>query len=161
METVDLVGRSKTAMRMKYEAEAKVLGLRIGGLEGARKALGLSQRKISQLLLVDPSAWTRWAAKEQSFPDELAAPPHVYRSIAWFLALNEKYPAFEPSFWLRDVASGLDSTKQLSEEVSRLNQELAAEIVRIKQGQRRVVLQSRALIAIFALLLAVVLMKIL
>lgn len=39
---------------------------------------------MCQLLLVDPSAWTRW------MKDESRVPPHIYRSLEWFLALNQK-----------------------------------------------------------------------
>ena len=46
--------------RMKYEAQVQVIRSRIGGLEVVRARLGLSQRKICQLLMVDPSAWNRW-----------------------------------------------------------------------------------------------------
>src|SRR5262245_16869396 len=61
----DLQSRNKTALRMKYEAEARVFLQKYGGLENIRKNLGFSQRKISQLLLVDPSAWSRWVKDEK------------------------------------------------------------------------------------------------
>lgn len=80
--------RHKTALRLRYESEARVILRNMGGLEGARKLLGLSQRKICQLLLVDPSAWTRWGK------DETKIPPHVVRSLQWYLTLESKDPAW-------------------------------------------------------------------
>lgn len=76
--------RAKTALRMQYAAEIKIFKQQQGGLEDIRRKLGFSRRKMCQLLLVDPSAWTRWCK------DESKTPPHVYRSLEWFLALNEK-----------------------------------------------------------------------
>lgn len=77
-------GRSKTPLRMTYEAEVKVFRSKYGGIEEVRRNLGFSRRKMCQLLLVDPSAWTRWTR------DESRVPPHVYRSLEWYLALEKK-----------------------------------------------------------------------
>lgn len=71
--------RLKTGLRLKYEAEVSLIKKEVGDLEDIRRALGLSQRKICQLLLVDPSAWTRWTR------DDSKVPPHVYRALSWFL----------------------------------------------------------------------------
>lgn len=71
--------RAKTSQRLKYEAEIMVLKKEIGGLEDLRIKLGFSRRKICQLLMVDPSAWTRWTAENQD------APPHIYRALKWYL----------------------------------------------------------------------------
>lgn len=80
--------RAKTSLRLKYEAESRVGLQKLGGLEGLRHQLGLSQRQICQLLLVDPSAWTRWCKEESK------TPPHVVRALEWYLALERKEPAF-------------------------------------------------------------------
>ncbi len=69
----------KTSQRIRYEAEVAVIQKRHGGLEEIRNSLGLSQRKICELLLVDASAWTRWTKEGEK------APPHVYRALAWYL----------------------------------------------------------------------------
>lgn len=90
--------RAKSSLRLKYEAETHVIERKIGDLESIRARLGLSQRKMAQLLLVDPSAWTRWTKGE----DE--APPHIYRMLQWYLALEEKYPVLDVNFWLNTVA---------------------------------------------------------
>lgn len=80
--------RVKSATRMRYEAEVKFLIEQNGGLEQIRERLGLSRRKMCQLLLVDPSAWTRWTAPEGE------APPHIYRALDWYLSIMEKDPEY-------------------------------------------------------------------
>ncbi|MFP5520194.1 MAG: hypothetical protein ACLGGX_09840 [Bdellovibrionia bacterium] len=87
--------RSKTSLRMHYEAQAEVIRGQIGGLEGARMKLGLSQRKISQLLLVDPSSWTRWVKG-----GEKDVPPHIWRALQWYLALKEQIPGLTPQYFI-------------------------------------------------------------
>lgn len=90
----DLGPRSKTSLRMHYEAQVAVIQKQLGNLEEIRGNLGLSQRKISQLLMVDPSSWTRWTRKG----DE--APPHIWRALQWYLALNEKLPGLTPQYFI-------------------------------------------------------------
>jgi len=80
--------RIKSSNRMRYEAEVKFLKESNGELEAIRERLGLSRRKICQLLLVDPSAWTRWTAPDGE------APPHIYRALDWYLAGLEKDPEY-------------------------------------------------------------------
>ncbi len=65
-----------------YENERDSIKETIGDLEQIRLSLGLSRRKICQLLLVDPSSWTRWTQSD--------APTYIYRSLSWLLALMEK-----------------------------------------------------------------------
>lgn len=104
---VELSGiRARSSLRQRYEAEARVIEKRIGGLEKVRETLGLSQRKMAQLLLVDPSAWTRWTQNEGP-----GAPPHVWRALAWYLALQDKYPALDAAFWLQGVARTADGDR--------------------------------------------------
>lgn len=90
--------KSKTSLRLKYEAEVEVIKRKLGSLEEIRAQLGLPQRKLCQLLLVDPSAWSRWIREGED------APPHIYRQLQWYLALQEKYPALDTGFWLQTVA---------------------------------------------------------
>ena len=82
--------RSKTSLRRRYEAEVDVIRSQIGGLEKVRDRLGLSQRKMCQLLMVDPSAWSRWTK------DESKVPPHIYRALQWYLALTQEKPEWHP-----------------------------------------------------------------
>ncbi|MGE5085761.1 MAG: hypothetical protein ACM3MG_05625 [Bacillota bacterium] len=86
--------RSKTSLRMHYEAQVSVIRRQMGDLESVRLNLGLSQRKMSQLLMVDPSSWTRWTRQG----DE--APPHIWRALQWFSALQEKIPGLTPHYFI-------------------------------------------------------------
>lgn len=90
----DLNTRAKTSLRMHYEAQVQVIQKQIGNLEEIRSHLGLSQRKMAQLLLVDPSSWTRWTKQG----DE--APPHIWRALQWYLALREKIPGLTPQYFI-------------------------------------------------------------
>ncbi len=82
--------RAKTALRMGYEAEVALIKKKIGSIDDVRGKLGLSKRKMCQLLLVDPSAWTRWGKTPQQIP------PHIYRSLQWYLALTDQKPEWHP-----------------------------------------------------------------
>ncbi len=78
--------RSKTPRRMRYEAEVQMIRNRFGNLDEFRAQLGLSRRAICNLLLVDPSAWTRWTASSGK------APPHIFRALEWYWYLMQKDP---------------------------------------------------------------------
>ena len=86
--------RSRSSNRMLYEAQVVAIQQQIGGLEQVREKLGLSQRKICQLLMVDPSAWTRWTGNEGS------APPHVWRALQWYFALKKEIPGLNENYFL-------------------------------------------------------------
>ncbi len=101
------VSRAKTSLRLRYEAEARVALDRLGGLEAVRSQLGLSQRQISQLLLVDPSAWTRWTRRGDPVP------PHVVRALEWYLALEKKEPAWAE--WREQFLKRESALKSLEE----------------------------------------------
>lgn len=93
-----LGSKVRTSLRLQYEAQGVVIRGQLGGLTGIRRRLGLSQRKMCQLLLVDPSAWTRW------MKDESKVPPHIWRSLQWYAALQEKIPGLSPEYFLgRDL----------------------------------------------------------
>lgn len=97
--------RSKTSLRMRYEAEAEVIKRQIGDLEKIRTNLGLSARKICQLLMVDPSAWNRWTKQGES------APPHIYRALQWFFIANEKLPGLTTQYF---IGGNAEQTGQLA-----------------------------------------------
>ncbi|CAM5999401.1 unnamed protein product [Sphagnum balticum] len=59
-----------------------------GSLDQIRQKLGLSRRKMCQLLLVDPSAWSRWTSPGHQ------APPHIYKALDWYLSIMEKDPEY-------------------------------------------------------------------
>ena len=86
--------RSKTSLRIHYEAQAAVIERQLGGLEGVRSKLGLSQRKMAQLLMVDPSAWTRWNRSGTR------APAIVWRALQWYMILQEKIPGLTHNYFL-------------------------------------------------------------
>lgn len=90
----DLNARSKTSLRMHYEAQVSVIQKQSGTLDEIRLQLGLSQRKMAQLLLVDPSTWTRWTKQGDQ------APPHIWRALQWYLALRDKIPGLTPQYFI-------------------------------------------------------------
>ncbi|MBO9667363.1 MAG: hypothetical protein J7501_11190 [Bdellovibrio sp.] len=49
---------------------------------------------MSQLLMVDPSSWTRWTRQG----DE--APPHIWRALQWYSVLQEKIPGLTPQYFI-------------------------------------------------------------
>ena len=113
----------RSALALKYAAEVKIFKAQHGGLEDIRKKLNYSRRKMCQLLMVDPSAWTRWAK------DDTRVPPHVYRSLEWFLALNERaltHPELAAVFTNRYQASRVRdaSGNDLGRELASLKAEL-------------------------------------
>ncbi|MBL7542384.1 MAG: hypothetical protein JNL11_01140 [Bdellovibrionaceae bacterium] len=87
--------RVKTSIRLNYEAQVKVIQDQIGDLEHIRNTLSLSQRKMAQLLLVDPSSWSRWTQKGHDVP------PHIYRALQWYMILQEKVPGLNASYFLQ------------------------------------------------------------
>jgi hypothetical protein len=100
METVEfaenmmLGERSKTSLKIHYEAQAAVIERQLEGLEGVRSKLGLSQRKMAQLLMVDPSAWTRWNRPGNR------APGIVWRALQWYMIIQEKIPGLTHNYFL-------------------------------------------------------------
>lgn len=84
--------RTVSSLRIHYEAQVEVIKKQIGDLEVLRGQLGLSQRKMAQLLLVDPSAWTRWVKE--------GAPPSVWRALQWYMIVQQKIPGLTPEYFL-------------------------------------------------------------
>jgi transcriptional regulator with XRE-family HTH domain len=112
---------AKTSLRIQYEAQVEVIRRQIGGLEAAREKLGLSQRKMAQLLLVDPSAWSRWI---KSGGED--APAHIYRALQWYLALQEKIPGLTPQYFIGKDPEVLHVTamKHLKNEAQQRTEEM-------------------------------------
>ncbi|MGE3975229.1 MAG: hypothetical protein AB7F59_11955 [Bdellovibrionales bacterium] len=108
--------RTKSSERFIFEAEGQVSKSRIGTLEEVRFQLGLSRRKMCQLLLVDPSAWTRWNKPGAN------APPHIYRALEWYLLLTEKYPGMGNGFWLSTLREKTTQNAHIQELESRVQQ---------------------------------------
>jgi transcriptional regulator with XRE-family HTH domain len=146
--------RQKTSLRLKYEAESRVFLGKFGGLENIRRNLGFSQRKMSQLLMVDPSAWSRW------IKDESRVPPHICRSLEWLLNLEGKNPelmrvlsaglmAPGRSEKLLDQGPLLERISQLEQEIDQLKKKKLTEISKF----------MTLLIGLFALALLLILIK--
>jgi transcriptional regulator with XRE-family HTH domain len=118
--------RNRSSSRLAYLAETRVFKAQHGGLETVRLRLGFSRRKMCQLLLVDPSAWTRWAR------DESKVPPHIYRALEWFLALHEK------SLTQPELASIFHARHRLKAELKVEDQaQLQAEIAHLREDLQR------------------------
>lgn len=117
-------GRVKSSLRLQYEAQVRVVRGQIGDLEKIRTDLGLSQRKISQLLLVDPSAWTRWTRDESNE----SAPPHIWRALQWYMTLKEKIPGLTPQYFLGSDPKVLNerTLKKLEDERNQREQTISA-----------------------------------
>ncbi len=100
--------RIKTSTRLNYEAQVKVIRDQVGDLESIRSRLGLSQRKMAQLLLVDPSSWSRWTQKGHEVP------PHIYRALHWYMIIQEKVPGLNASYFhqkdITHLKSEIEST---------------------------------------------------
>ena len=69
-----------------YASQVQQIKNEIGDIESIRKNLGMSRKQICQILLVDPSAWTRWTKSSQG------APPHFYRALEWLIYIHNKQP---------------------------------------------------------------------
>ncbi len=112
--------RVRSAHRIHCDAQVEVIKRQIGSLEVVRGKLGLSQRKICQLLMVDPSAWTRWTRNGDP------APPHIYRALQWYLIINEKIPGLTPQYFVGKDPEFLHQTalRKISEESSRVLQRI-------------------------------------
>lgn len=127
--------RVSSSQRMKYSAEVEIIKRKWGSLEDMRKRLSLSQRKMAQLLMVDPSAWTRWTKESGE------APPHIYRSLSWFLLLQEQHPEMRPQYWLSGVAQPSLPEQELTSIRNRLSAELKVRL----EGDLRFSLEKRLL----------------
>lgn len=113
--------RSKTSLRMNYEAQVQVVKNQLGDLEEIRLNLGLSQRKMAQLLMIDPSSWTRWVKKG----DE--APPHIWRALQWYSIIQDKIPGLTAHYFNGNSPKTLheESLRKIDEERFARQSELA------------------------------------
>ncbi len=120
--------RIKTSIRMNYEAQVSVIKTQIGNLDTIRTNLGLSQRKMSQLLLIDPSTWSRWTQKGDRIP------PHVYRALQWYMILQDKVPGLNASYFLQKDIGSLkkEIEKSLTQRMDQLVFNSSSEIERFE-----------------------------
>lgn len=150
--------RSKTNLRASYDDQVDLIKSQIGDLEKVRQDLGLSQRQMSRLLMVDPSSWTRWTKRGA------AAPPHVYRALQWLMIIREKLPGMavipsESKGTTLQMATQLDTNffeKQIQEEVKKREEGLDRMQLTVLDLQNRMMGQNRMIkTLIFTVLLLV------
>lgn len=134
--------RSKSSLRMVYEAQSQVIQRQIGDLEMVREKLGLNARKICQLLLVDPSAWNRWTRPGSS------APPHIWRALQWYMIVQEKLPGLTPQFFIERVVTRVESkAKSVDDSKSQLWAEsLGAQTHQLNEDMGYLRMQSQNLL---------------
>ncbi len=116
-----------------YFAEKEQIKKELGSLEDIRQALGLSRRKVCQLLLVDPSSWTKWTREEQD------APAYIYRSLQWALAILDKYPETHPLALqlLREKSGKLDHISEKLESKLQLHKSILFDLdMKVEKAQK-------------------------
>lgn len=116
---VEITSRGLTSRDFNLKT-AELIKSQIGNIEEVRKSLGLSQRKMCQLLLIDPSTWSRWATGKTE------PPPYVYRMLQWGLAVMEKYPETHPLSNYEKFEQ-LKKSEELSQRVAQLEKEFNVE----------------------------------
>ena len=105
-----------------YEKEVLEIMSRRGDLEDIRKRLGLSKKKMAELLFVDPSAWTRWTKGVSKVPAS------VYRSLDWYLQLFEKDPLLQEKLQVDKLEQELSEQRsQFQNEMDELKTKLHSE----------------------------------
>ncbi len=109
----------KTSNKLYYEAQVQVIRGQIGELENVRTTLGLSARKICQLLMVDPSAWNRWTKRGDT------APPHIYRTLQFYMIIQDKIPGLTPYYFLgRESANRIVADRISSERYENIQRQV-------------------------------------
>lgn len=104
----------KSEKRSKYDSVVQAIREKHGGLEAMRAKLGFTQKQMSELLLVDPSAWTRWVR------DGETAPAHIYQALAWYFESRPaglRQPASREVSWKMANASIIESPETVREDV--------------------------------------------
>jgi hypothetical protein len=99
----------------RYDQEVLLIKAKHGDLESIRAKLNLSKRKVCELLLVDPSSWSRWTTQVGE-----DAPPYIYRSLQWYLSLIDKDVSWHPM----NSFMGLLPKKGESMQLQKLKEEL-------------------------------------
>jgi len=138
--------KNTATLREKYLQEKERILNEIGSLDQVLQTLGLSQRRACQLLLVDPSAWTRWS--------KTGAPPHIYQALSWLLQLKKLNPeAVAPT----DIGTRVDfiqsktdaKIKELERSIEMLERTLALQAIRtshsIQAAPEEIIPQQRRL----------------
>lgn len=117
--------QEKNKLSDHYAEEVQRIKSEIGDLETVRQRLNLSARKISQLLMVDPSAWSRWTKNEDQ------APPHIWRSLNTHIKLLDLQNQAQ-------ISVGPEQLQALSKDSSTAKKEVDGLKVQIEQLQNAV-----------------------
>ena len=123
--------------REKNELTASLIKKQIGDIEQIRAFMGLNKKRMCELLLIDPSTWTRWTTGKTQ------PPPSVYRTLQWGLAVMDKHPEFHPllikqSQTLAEPANSntLQSKDQQQQEQQQELEKLTTEVIYIKKNMK-------------------------
>jgi len=144
-------GNNKTKSlgpRERNEITASLIQKQIGDIEQVRATIGLNKKRMCELLLIDPSTWTRWTTGKTT------PPPWVYRTLQWGLAVMDKHPEFHPLLINQTAALAPSNTNSLDSSEIRA---LSNEISEVKKDLKKWILIANASILISALLLITVL----
>ena len=117
--------KNTLSARERNELAASLIKKQIGDLEQVRALLGLNKKRMCELLLIDPSTWTRWTTGKTE------PPPWLYRSLQWGVAVMDKYPEFHPLLINQKIVDSKGSNtnidsgyKDLAKEVSSIKKDL-------------------------------------
>ena len=110
----------KTKSRGRNEITASLIQKQIGDIEQVRASLGLNKKRMCELLLIDPSTWTRWTT------GKTAPPPWLYRTLQWGLAVMDKHPEFHPLLIRQNTTANSSSLeiKRLSAQINSVKKDL-------------------------------------
>lgn len=128
-----------SAQKMRYDAEIDVIRKTHGGLEDMRQKLGLSRRQLCRILMVDPSAWTRWTSPTAGGVVGVVAekaPAHVYKMLAMILeqgkpVVNENMAAATGVKW-----DSRNAQLELDKKVAELRAQMSQVLDEQSQEQR-------------------------
>ena len=139
--------------REKNELTAELIRKQIGSIEQIRLSMGLNKKRMCELLLIDPSTWTRWCS------GKTPVPPTVYRTLQWGLAVMDKHPEFHP-LMISKINTTSESTTNKTKSLP-VNTEaliLKEEILELKKSQKMfltgIIVLAALSISIYTLLIA-------
>ena len=120
--------------REKNELTAALIKKQIGDIEQIRISMGLNKKRMCELLLIDPSTWTRWCT------GKTPVPPTVYRTLQWGLAVMDKHPEFHPLMISR--SNSINTSQTINKpRASNINKEADSfmhdELKQLKNTQRK------------------------
>jgi hypothetical protein len=140
--------KKSLSARDKNELTADLIKKQIGDIEQVRALMGLNKRRMCELLLIDPSTWTRWTT------GKTPPPTWVYRTLQWGLAVMDKHPEFHPLMAKQGVFD-TQTSKPITNEKEVFK--LIKEVQDIKRDLKKWTLLSFGLLALSSLLISYIL----